>query len=157
MGEDKLCNNQQAVSFVFEHYAEAKQLADKVNVPVENILGLAAEESQYGTGSIAQECKNYFSLHAPAKFQIGSQPARGDPSVKVAKFQSFKDCGESFIASYGERIRNKTDPHEFARALITARFNSGKSADGGRDDFADYLADIIRAVKIRTACKHSTK
>ncbi|MDI5829785.1 hypothetical protein MJN51_39885, partial [Salmonella enterica subsp. enterica serovar Kentucky] len=40
-------------------------------VPVENILGLAAAESQYGTGRIAREYNNYFSLQAPASFQSG--------------------------------------------------------------------------------------
>jgi hypothetical protein len=153
MGEDKLCNNQQAVGFVFGFYDDAKELAAQVSVPVENILGLAAEESQYGTGTIAREYNNYFSLHAPAKFQTGEKPAKGDPKVKVATFESFKRSGQSFLDHYGEKIRGVSDPSKFALALVDARFNSGNSENGGRSDFVDYLVGIIKAVKVRSACK----
>jgi hypothetical protein len=123
-----------------------------VGVPVENILGLAAQESQYGSGRIASEYNNYFSMHAPAKFQVRAEPALKDPKIKVAVFKSFLDSGQSFLAKFGENIRGKTVPSEFASALVLAGFNSGKAATGGRDHFAKYLADIIHMVKLRMDC-----
>ncbi len=69
---DKACNNVGAVRFVHEHMKVCEIIAKELDVPVENILGLAAAESQYGTGRIAREYNNYFSLQAPASFsQVG--------------------------------------------------------------------------------------
>lgn len=150
---DPLCNNQDAVKFVHGFQSEATDMAKQVSVPVEFILGLAAEETQYGTGSIAIECNNYFSLHAPAPGQSGARPAKGDPKVLVAKFDSVHDSGASFIKKYGDSIKGASDANDFAKRLIKARFNSGSGADGGRADFVTYLVGIIRAVKVRMDCK----
>ena len=54
---DKACNNVAAVRFVQEHLKDCELIANQLNVPVANILGLAAAESQYGTGRIAREYK----------------------------------------------------------------------------------------------------
>ena len=67
-----LCNYQSAVDFVKKIQADSKALADQIDVPVEYVVGLAAEESQYGSGRIANTYKNYFSMHAPAPFQNGA-------------------------------------------------------------------------------------
>jgi len=45
-----LCNNIAAVTFVSKHKAVCQPIADQLDLPVENILGLAAQESQYGSG-----------------------------------------------------------------------------------------------------------
>jgi flagellum-specific peptidoglycan hydrolase FlgJ len=149
------CNNLEAVQFVQDHLEDAKKLASEAEVPVENMLGLAAQESQYGAGRIAREYKNYFSMHAPAMFQTREEPALNDPKVQVAVFDSFYQSGRSFLARFGDAIHGKSDPDAFAQALVKAGFNSGKAATGGRDNFAHYLADIIRMVQRRMAC--STK
>jgi hypothetical protein len=150
---DKWCGNHEAVGFVLKYYDDASKLAKEVDVPVENILGLAAQESQYGQGRIASELENYFSMHAPAPMQTGEETALKDKKVRVAKFKSFYQSGQSFVARYGSAIRGKADPVEFGRALVAAGFNSGDSTIGGRSGFAPYLAGIIGAVKHRTACK----
>ena len=155
MVADKLCNNVPAVKFVSEYKNKCDTFAAQLEVPVENFLGLAAQESQYGTGRIARECNNYFSMHAPAKYQSGSQPARGNPKVQVAEFSSFEDCAKSFVSRFGADVKGKKDPKEFAKALVAAGFNSGDASSGGRDGFIDYLVDIISAVKRRMQC--STK
>jgi hypothetical protein len=147
-----LCNNVSAVTFVSKHKAVCQPIADQLNVPVENILGLAAQESQYGTGRIAREMNNYFSLHAPAPLQIGAEAPQGNARIKVAKFSSFQQCAQSFATRYGSAVRGKQDPMEFALALVQIGFNTGDAATGGRNGFAKYLADIIKSVKGRMAC-----
>src|SRR5262245_6123570 len=124
------CNALDAANFVQAHKFEADQLAAKLDVPTENLLGLAAEESRWGTGRIAREYNNYFSMHAPAPREIGSEPARGDPKVRVSKFESFLQSGESFIDRFGDCVRGKKDPKEFAEALVKCKFNSGNSKTG---------------------------
>ena len=54
----RLCNNISAVTFVSKYKAVCQPIADQLDLPVENLLGLAAQESQYGTGRIARELNN---------------------------------------------------------------------------------------------------
>lgn len=50
-----LCNTPVALAFVTRFKAGAAVIAQQLQVPVENILGLAAEQTQYGSGRIAKE------------------------------------------------------------------------------------------------------
>jgi hypothetical protein len=146
------CNNVNAVAFINQYRQACAQVATQLDVPVENILGLAAQESQYGTGRIAKEYNNYFSMHAPAPFQIGAQSPLGNPKIKVAQFSNFLQCAQSFAARYGSAVKGKKDPLEFAQTLVRIGFNSGNAANGGRAGFANYLAGIIKIVKERMTC-----
>ena len=150
--ESKLCHASQALTFIDKHRDDAEKLAREVNVPVENILGLAAEESLYGTGRIAKTYNNFFSMHAPAPFQTGEAPALGNNKVKVAIFLSFYQSGQSFLQKFGPKIKSISDPLMFGQALVNAGYNSGDASTGGRPGFARYLADIIWMVKQRMAC-----
>jgi hypothetical protein len=151
--QSPLCNTEDAVSFVKRFLPYATTIADELGVPVENILGLAAQESQWGSGRIASTYNNYFSMRAPAPYQNGESKALGDPNVRVAHFINIPTCGKSFIDRWGNAVRNVKDPIEFGKALVTAGFNSGNSKTGGRDDFVPYLNTIITNTKIRLGCK----
>ncbi len=133
--------------------SNSAQLALLINVPIENVLGLAAHESQYGQGRIAKEDNNYFSMHAPAPLQIGDDSAKGNPHVRVAKYASFLSSGQSFITRYGNAVRGKSDPMEFAQALVRANFNTGDPKSGGAANYAKKVADAIHMVKLRLECK----
>lgn len=146
------CNDLDAVSFVNAFKKECEGVATRLNVPIENILGLAAQESQYGKGRIARDLKNYFSMHAPAAFQIGSEHPQENRKIKVAKFSRFRDCAESFEKQFGHAVKGKADPLVFAQALVAVRFNTGRAEDGGRANFIPYLVGIIGAVKGRLSC-----
>lgn len=151
--QSPLCNNEDAVSFVKQFLPYAKTIADELGVPVENILGLAAQESQWGSGRIAFTYNNYFSMRAPAPYQNGESKALGDPKVRVAHFIDKPTCGKSFVARWGDAVRNVTDPTEFGKVLVKAGFNTGNSKTGGRDDFVPYLKTIITNTTIRLGCK----
>ena len=148
----KSCNNLTAVAFIYKFRNDCELIAKQLNVPVENILGLAAQESQYGVGRIASECNNYFSMHAPAPLQIGEESAHGNAKVKIAKFASFSQSAQSFAMRYGSAVKGKSDPKEFAQALVCIHFNTGDASTGGRGGFAPYLTGIIQAVKERMLC-----
>lgn len=142
-----------AVAFVQQFRADAARLALLVDVPVENILGLAAHESQYGQGRIAIDNNNYFSMHAPAPLQIGTDTARGNPNIKVAKYASFYQSGQSFLVRFGDGVRGKKDLAEFAAALVKHGYNTGNAATGGRNGYAKLMVGAIAMVKVRMACK----
>ena len=148
----QLCNNPLAVGFVVKFQNDAKMIATRLQVPVENILGLAAQETQYGQGRIATEYNNYFSMHAPAPLQISDAPVKGSATVRVAVYSSFLQSAQSFSARFGPAVQGKSDPIAFALALMHAGYNSGDPKTGGRAGFAKYLVDIIGAVKTRMSC-----
>ena len=147
-----LCNNQSAVQFVKDFGPEADDIAKRMNVPVEFILGLVAQETQYGLGDAAKNDNNYYSLHAPAPGQSGSRHAKGDPKVMLAGFDTPHDSGLSFIKKFGTFVQNASDATDFALRLVKAGFNSGSSETGGRDGFVHYLVGIINNVKVRMSC-----
>jgi hypothetical protein len=138
-----------------EPHAEGIFACDAVRlaVPAENVLGLAAHESQHGQGRIAVEDNNYFSMHAPAPLQVGEDAARANNGVKVAKYISFLQSGQSFVARYGAAVRGMSDPMEFGKALVRAHFNTGNPKTGGTVDYARKIAEAIHMVKVRMDCK----
>ena len=138
--------------FVNRIKSDCQTIADSLDVPLENIVGLAAEESEWGRGRIAREYNNYFSMHAPAPLETDEKPARADPKVKVAVFDTFLQSGKSFAQRYGQQVKGQKDPKEFAQALVRCRFNSGDDKTGGRHDFVGYLTGIISDAKARLEC-----
>src|SRR5206468_4775551 len=64
--KDPACNAVGAVSFVRAHQADATIVAQDLEVPTENILGLSGIESTWGTNRFAREGNNFFSLHGGA-------------------------------------------------------------------------------------------
>lgn len=79
--------------------------------------------------------------------------AKGDAKVKLAKFASFEMAAKSFKDRWGEGVRGKKDAGEFSRTLVTIGFNTGKSSNGGTDNYAKILENIIRMVKVRMQCR----
>lgn len=148
-----VCNDIDAVAFVQKFRNDAKHIALMLDVPVENILGLAAEESGWGKGRIAIDYNNYFSMHAPAPLQIDEQAAKRSSTVKVAVYSSFLQSGQSFAARFGSAVRGKKDTKAFVQALMHAGYNSGNPKTGGRAGFATFLTDIINTAGERMLCK----
>jgi len=150
--KDPRCNNTAAVDFVKAHRSDAAAVAKSLNLPTEMILGLSAQESQWGTGRIANTANNYFSQHASARvpYQIATIPSLKDGPM--SRFASYETSARSFAAMYGNAVRGITDPTAFGQALVRANFNTGNSKTGGRDDFVSYLAGIINDTKRRMKC-----
>lgn len=133
--------------FVEAHLADARKIADQLNVPVENILALSALESDWGDHPFAAKGNNFFGLHCGARFEIGCVQAQGDPKVKVAVFPSYAESGRSLIETAGNVVRGKADPREFADALQ----NGGKfgiNSDGSKvPTYVDGFAGTARGIR----------
>jgi flagellum-specific peptidoglycan hydrolase FlgJ len=139
-----LCNNTNAVQFVKVHRADAASVAQQLQVPTENVLGTAAEESEWGTSHICQAFNNFFGQHAPMPGETGRAQTAG--GTWVSTFASFAQSASSFAMRYGNSIKGVSDPTRFAQALRNARFNTV------RTDFVSFLADVIRTVAVRMGC-----
>jgi Mannosyl-glycoprotein endo-beta-N-acetylglucosaminidase len=107
--------------FVDAHLADTQKAAERLGIPVENILGVSALESTWGTSRFASQGNNYFGIHYPAPYTTGYMQAKRGPA-KVATFASYADSLKSFVATSGSLIQGKSDPEAFATALQ----NSGK-------------------------------
>ncbi|MCL2162129.1 MAG: hypothetical protein FWH56_09660 [Betaproteobacteria bacterium] len=152
-----LCNVAQAVEFVHRFRADCQRVIDedKLDIPLENFLGLSAKECGYGQSPIIKRgLNNYFSMHSPAPLEIGRSQALGNPKVFLAHYTSFYHCAKSFSMRWGNTVRGKKDPSAFANALVCSRgcYNSGNDATGGNSNFIKDLLDVIRAVKVRLSC-----
>jgi hypothetical protein len=106
--------------FTDDHLADAQKLADKLHVPVENILGLSAFESGWGRKDFAAEGNNYLGIHYPAPYATGYVTA-AESKAKVATFASYGDCLESFFAKYGKLVDGVSDPQRFADILQNSK------------------------------------
>ncbi len=149
---DSACNSTTAVTFIQKHLRDCETIAGQLDVPVENILGLAAAESEYGKGRIAREYNNYFSMHAPASYQLKQVHPKGSTTTWVATYPSFLVGGQSFASRFGNAVKGKKDPVAFVEALVKAGYNTGNSKTGGTDHYVDKVVGIIGMVKRRMAC-----
>jgi hypothetical protein len=107
--------------FVDAHLVDAQKGAERLGLPVENILGLSALESTWGEHRFAIQGNNFFGIHFPAPFATGYMLTK-DRRTKVAAFASYADSLRSFVAISGSIVQGKRDPKAFATALQ----NSGK-------------------------------
>jgi hypothetical protein len=137
--------------FVDAHLADAQEVADRLGVPVENILALSALESRWGEHRFAAENNNYFGIHYPAPYATGYVSAGRGPA-KVAVFASYADSARSFEAVSGQIIGGIRDPQAFAAGLQ----NSGKfgiDPDTGKKipGYVEGVAATIRGLRSTVA------
>src|SRR5262249_5317404 len=107
--------------FVDAHLASTEKAAKELNVPVENILGVAAFESTYGTSSITQEANNFFGIHYSSTYD-DNEPYVNSHGVKMAQYGSYDESLQAFVDQKGDLIRGVSDPVQFATILQ----NNGK-------------------------------
>jgi hypothetical protein len=87
--------------FVDAHLADTQKAADQLGVPVENILGVAALESNWGASRIALQGNNFFGINYPAPHGVGPLPAPPGGTTIYSKFSSYADSLKSFRSDRG--------------------------------------------------------
>lgn len=133
--------------FVDAHLADTQPAADKLRVPVENILGLAALESGWGSGDFVPDGNSFFGIHFPAPYANGYMIAHAT-GAKVAGFASYADSLQSFVATSGTIIDGKADPEEFARALQdSGKFGIDPRSGAKVPTYVRDLASTIRGLR----------
>ncbi len=133
--------------FVDAHLADAQKGADRLGVPVENILGLSALESTWGEYRFAVQGNNYFGIHYPAPFATGYMLAR-DGRTKVATFASYAESLRSFVAISGSLVQGKSDPKAFAAALQNSgRFGIDPETGAKVPSYIGNVARTIRGIR----------
>jgi flagellum-specific peptidoglycan hydrolase FlgJ len=126
--------------FVDAHLADAKKAADQLGVPVENVLGVSAVESNWGESRFAVQGNNFFGIHYPAPFAAGYMAAKAAKSgVRVATFASYADSLRSFVAIVSADVQGLSDSHDFAAAL----HDSGKFGVGN----SSYAEEVSKTIK----------
>ena len=117
-------------------------MAQLLEGPTENILGLSGRETTYGTSRFAFEGNAFFSMERRVNVKAGQDPqpptflfpfstgwmqAEDDKAVFMAKYPSFLASAQSFAAVYGNAARGIQNPVDFLTALQKAGFNSNPS------------------------------
>ena len=132
--------------FISTNSSAAAGVASQLNVPSANILGLAAEETGWGTSPIALNAHNFFGIHAGAPGSIGPYTTSG--GAKVSMFPAntgFLASAQSFAANFGYLVKGISNPTSFAQALVP-KFNPANAAKGGNPNFVRLVSGTIRAV-----------
>jgi hypothetical protein len=105
--------------FVDAHLKAAQDAANALGVPVENVLGLAALESQWGYSRFALEGNTLFNLYSGAALKNGSMKALGSNN-RLATFPDTATSFRSFAIDSKRIVSGVSDPTEFASKLQAA-------------------------------------
>jgi hypothetical protein len=133
--------------FADAHLADTQPVADRLGVPAENILGLAAMESSWGENRFTVEGRNFFGIHYPAPYATGYMQARRGPA-RGATFSSYAESLRSFEAISGSIIQGVADPREFAAALQNSgKFGIDPDTGAKKPGYVDGLAATIRGLR----------
>jgi RHS repeat-associated protein len=145
---DAACNVGYAVVFVKAHAGDAAEVAARLRVPTQNVLGLSAAESRWGldwnatrTADNGQPARNFFSLQGNAKSPFANGSVLSGKGTRLSAFPSYKAAAQSFEAQYGGLVTGKVTPLDFATALVP-RFNSGKAPLGN----PNFIRDLVRTI-----------
>jgi hypothetical protein len=136
------------VKYTQDHQADAATVAQHLRIPTQNVLGLSANESYWGTSDAALKANNFFGLHGGANAPFADDDWYTKDGVPMSHFPSYLDSAKSFAAQYGKYVAGISDPTAFAQALVKAGFNSGK-APGGDPKFVEKTVGTIASVARR--------
>jgi hypothetical protein len=146
------CGAKQALSFIHTNQAAAATVAQQLNVPTQNVLGLSGIESSWGQSNAALQANNFFGLHGGtnAPFATGVWYTSG--GVAMSSFPSYLASAQSFAAQNGSFVKGVANPTAFAQGLVKAGFNPATAAGGGNPDFVSSTASTINATAGRMQC-----
>jgi hypothetical protein len=138
--------NRKYRDFIDAHRDDAAKIAATLRNNVENILGLSALESSFGSSRFAVEGSNFFGLHGSSKAPLPNQksliPAKGDPTVGMAVYENYLASAESFAKTKGQLVIAVTDPRRFATILQT----KGKFGIGPTGPIQSYVGDLVNVI-----------
>ncbi len=135
--------------FIRDHYDEAKKIADKLGVPVETILGIAAIETSWGRARFATEGNNFFGQHYSPNVPdvIGWMQSAADG--KMAVFSNPDGSFDAFMKPFGPTVAGVQDPREAARKLQD-RGAFGVNNDGSKvPTYPSDVANTARGIAAR--------
>jgi Mannosyl-glycoprotein endo-beta-N-acetylglucosaminidase len=135
--------------FVGAHFDDAQKAADQLHVPVENVLGLSALEGGWGvTSRFAKEGNNYFGVYYPAPYATGMIVANDNPKARMARFASYADGAQAFVAISRSIVSGKSDPAEFAKALQdSGKFGIDPMTGKPEPGYVASVASTIRGLR----------
>ena len=147
--------NAKVINFIDAHLTDATSLATQLNVPVQDILGIAAEESDYGQDYKVPLTNNYFGNHPPAS-QGATWPGQ------VSTYQTSKD---GLLATFTAATGFYDSGEVLVNALLgvsgvtsgLAGFVAAANSHGwgtGQSNFATLATGTINSIASRLDCGH---
>jgi RHS repeat-associated protein len=149
-GGPGFCANKAAVKFVKSNQADAKKLADKLNVPVEFVLAVAADESQYGQYPTAVAANNYFGIHAGA---IANANGSIGPYANNPIFAAWAPGTDGFLGSGNAFASIAKSDNASGETNATNFFTDIHAQFGvGTVNYVNNMLNVLKAVKARLKC-----
>jgi len=144
------CANKADVAFLKNNLADAAKLAAALNVPVQFVLAVAADESQYGGYPTAIAANNFFGIHAGSiAVNAGSTgPYAGNPI-----FAAWAPGTDGFLGSGNAMVTMALS--DGAKGVMNAlQFftDINKQFGVGNSKYASNMVDILSSVTARLNC-----
>jgi hypothetical protein len=135
--------------FVEAHLADAQKAAAELHVPVENILGMSALESEWGKGPFAANGRNnYFGTHYPTPRANGFVPSAKPPHPRISTYDSYAASVGEFVDRYKKYVDGVKDPEAFARILQrVGKFGVDTETGAPRPGYAKSVAATARSLR----------
>ena len=111
------------VSFVTTNYAASVTLATEAGIPQDWILAWSADESSFGTSSIAKKSGNYFGWHGPGNIKCPT-----GTNTKTGCFSSFLASGTTALFSEHTWFNYNGNPHSSAGQILLNQYQNNASA-----------------------------
>jgi len=146
--------NAKVINFISAHLTDATSLAAQLSVPVQDILGIAAEESDYGQDYKVPLTNNYFGDHPPAGGGMwAGQVSTYQTSLDgvLATFTTatgFYDSGEVLVNALTGVSGTTSGTAGFVAAASTHGWGTGQSG------FAKLATNTIASIAGRLDCVH---
>jgi hypothetical protein len=147
--------NRRYLDWIVRHRNDVLEAADILQTTVQNILGLAAVESDFGQNRFATDGNNFFALSTtrqnPLPGQIGLMIAQGDPNIGMARFEDFQAPSKAFALTSGQMVKGEIDPARFA-TILQSRGKFGTGPRGPVPGYLNQLTEVIHELAIRLNC-----
>jgi RHS repeat-associated protein len=146
----KLCDNKEAVAFVKDNLEDAKKLADKLQVPVQFVLAVSANESTYGQYPTAIAANNIFGIHSGSIPEANGStgPYSGNPIFAAWKpgTNGFLGSGNAFGSiAMSDNAKGMKNPRDFFTAIH-------KQFGVGTPSYVSDMLKVLNAVTVRLTC-----
>jgi len=145
------CSNKGAVKFVKDHTADAKKIANNIQVPFQFVLAVSANESSYGQYPTAAAANNYFGIHSgPIPKANGSTgPYSGNPILAAwaPGTNGFLGSGNAFATMvWRAGAAGSNNPEAFFGTIHKGYFGVNTP------DYVSDMLSILDAINARLKC-----
>jgi hypothetical protein len=147
--------NRRYLDWIMKYRHDTVDVAADLRTTIQNILGLAAFESDFGRSRFATHGNNLFGLSTskdkPLPGQIGIMLNQANPDQGMSMFPDYLTSANAFAQTKGQLIKGETEPAKFA-SILQNRGQFGLVFNRPLATYVEDLTKVIHEIAIRLHC-----